>query len=105
MSNIIKKPYEISLWDDDLVFRVKYIKDGKEIEVKEYLGSLKDFEEIEGTTTEITQYYKERKICIIGSDTMDTPIRAVNSKLISNVNGSNTLSFLMYSKYWDEDAE
>ena len=105
MSNIIKKPYEISLWDDDLVFRVKYIKDGKEIKVKEYLGSLKDFEEIEGATTEITQYYKERKICIIGSDTMDTPIRAVNSKLISNVNGSNTLSFSMYSKYWDEDAE
>lgn len=105
MSNIIKKPYEISLWDDDLVFRVKYIKDGKEVKVKEYLGSLKDFEEVEGATTEITQYYKERKICVIGSNTMDTPVRAINSKLISNVNGSNTLNFSIYSKYWDEDSE
>lgn len=53
----------------------------------------------------VFQYYKERKIAIIGSDTMDTPIRAINSKLVSNVNGSNTLTFSMYSKYWDEDAE
>jgi hypothetical protein len=36
---------------------------------------------------------------------MDTPIRAVNSKLVSNVNGANTLTFSMYSRYWDEEAE
>jgi hypothetical protein len=34
---------------------------------------------------------------------METPIRAINAKLISNVNGSNTLNFSLYSKYWDED--
>jgi hypothetical protein len=36
---------------------------------------------------------------------MSTPIRAVNSKLVSNVNGANTLTFSLYSKYWDEEAE
>ena len=100
-----KKPYEISLWDDDLVFNVKYYKDGKYLTEKEYVGSLKNFESIEGTTTEIAQYYKERKICVIGSNSMDTPIRAVNPKLVSKVNGENTLTFSLYSKYWDEDNE
>ena len=100
-----KKPYEISLWDDDLVFNVKYYKDGKYLTEKEYIGSLKNFESIEGTTTEIAQYYKERKICVISSNSMDTPIRAVNPKLVSKVNGENTLTFSLYSKYWDEDNE
>ena len=53
MENIFKKPYEISLWDDELVFHVKYIKNGEVVKIKEYFGSLKDFEEIEGATTEI----------------------------------------------------
>ena len=107
MANIIKKPYEISLWEEILVFRVKcFDTNGKELGVIEKEKSLEGFEPIEGTkTTEVIQYYKERKIAIIGSDTMNTPIRAINSKLVSNVNGANTLTFSMYSKYWDEDAE
>lgn len=106
MENILRKPYEISLWDDDLTFKVTYLDStGAQVAEKEYVGSLASFEPIEGTTTEIVQYYKERKICIIGSNTMDTPIRAISSKLVSNVNGSNTLTFNMYSKYYDEEAE
>lgn len=105
MDFILKKPYEISLWDDDLVFRVKYFKNGSLLKEKEYIGSLKDFESIDGTTTEIVQYYKERKICVIGSSSMNTPIRAVNPKLVSKVNGENTLTFSLYSKYWDESNE
>jgi hypothetical protein len=35
---------------------------------------------------------------------MDSPIRAISSKLVSNVNGSNTLTFNLYSKYYDEDS-
>jgi hypothetical protein len=52
MENILKKPYEISLWDDDLVFKVTYF-DGKgaQVATKEYFGSLANFEVIEGTTT------------------------------------------------------
>jgi hypothetical protein len=53
---------------------------------------------------EIFQYYKERKICIIGSDTMDTPIRAFNGKIKSNINGSNELTFDMHSHYYDEES-
>jgi hypothetical protein len=53
----------------------------------------------------VAQYYKERKICIIGSNTMDTPIRAVNGKIKSNVNGSNELTFDMYSHYYDEELD
>ena len=53
----------------------------------------------------LLQYFKEQKIAIIGSNTMDTPIQANNIKLISNVNGSNTLNFSLYSKYWDEEAK
>lgn len=107
MENIIRKPYEISLWDDDLTFKVDYYdKDnGELVDTKEYIGSLANFEEIENTTTKVTQYYKERKICIIGSNTMDTPIRAVQGKLVSNVNGSNTLTFSLYSRYYDQDTE
>lgn len=106
MENILRKPYEISLWDDDLTFKVTYLDStGKQVAEKEYIGSLANFESIEGTTTEIVQYYKERKICVIGSNTMDTPIRATSGKLVSNVNGSNTLTFNMYSRYYDEEAD
>ena len=150
MENILKKPYEISLWDDDLVFKIftarevvfsdtlKYEKDkyyylnnfqdpgsgsgainqfvidgAKEpTEGRQYYtyGELLD-EQIGSMENKdydmqvlIVQYYKERKICIIGSNTMDAPIRATSGKLVSNVNGSNTLTFNMYSKYYDEEA-
>lgn len=53
----------------------------------------------------IVQFYKEKKICIIGSDTMETPIRAHNPKLVANTNGSSTLSFTIYYKYYDEESE
>lgn len=107
MANIIKKPYEISLWDEILVFRIECFDENENsLGVIEKERSLANFEPIEGTaSTEVVQYYKERKIAIIGSDTMNTPIRAVNSKLVSNVNGANTLTFSMYSRYWDEEAE
>jgi hypothetical protein len=106
MADMFKKPYEISLWEEILIFETKcFDKDGSLIETVIDEEKMRQ-EWPEGTeTTEVMQYYKERKIAIIGSDTMDTPVRAVNSKLISKVNGENTLTFSMYSKYWDEEAE
>lgn len=90
--DIIKKPYEISLWEDVLAFKYQ---DGTETE-----------EIIEnGHGPVVVQYYKERLLCVIGSDTMNTPIRAVQPKLISNVNGENTLTFNMYSHYYDDQQE
>ena len=90
--DIVRKPYEISLWEDVLTF---VYADGSETETK-----------IEnGHGPVVAQYYKERLICIIGSDSMDTPIRAIQSKLVSKVNGENILTFNMYSHYYDTEEE
>lgn len=83
MSNILKKPYEISIWEDVLE-RV-------------------NIEDPETSEVTIKQYYKENQLAIIGSDSMDTPIRAFNPILTQNVNGSSTLTFTIYYKYYDEE--
>ena len=85
MSNILKKPYEISLWED--ILEKVNIKDSE--------------------TSEITvkQYYKESQVAIIGSDTMNTPIRAYNPILTQSTNGSSTLTFTINSKYYDDNGE
>ena len=88
---ILKKPYEISLWEDILVFV--------------YENGVITEEKIEdGHGQVVNQYYKERKICTIGSNTMDTPLRATQGKLVEKVNGENILTFNMYSHYYDEDS-
>ena len=84
---LLKKPYEISLWRDDLVFVGK--------SGKPYIDIQEADEEI------IAQYYKETKICAIGSDTMDSPARCVNPKFTQKINGENTLVFTMYYQYVD----
>ena len=89
---IIKKPYEISLWED--ILTIVY-EDGSETE-----GVIEN-----GHGAVVAQYYKERKICIIGSDTMDTPIRATQPKLVTKVNGENILTFNMYSHYYDTTSD
>ena len=90
--DIRKKPYEISLWED--VLTIVY-EDGFETE-----GTI-----INGHGPVVAQYYKERKICVIGSDTMDTPIRATQPKLVTKVNGENILTFNMYSHYYDTASD
>lgn len=85
MSNILKKPYEISLWED--VLEKVNIKDSETSEVT------------------VKQYYKESQVAIIGSDTMDTPIRAYNPILTQNTNGSSTLTFTINYKYYDDNGE
>ena len=47
-------------------------------------------------------FLNERKICTIGSDTMRGGARAVEPKMINNVNGTNTFSFKMYYDYIDD---
>ena len=79
--DIIKKPYEISLWEDVLTF---VYENGEQSEEKI----------IDKHGQVIAQYYKERLICVIGSDTMETPIRAVQGKLVSKVNGENILTMV-----------
>lgn len=88
--SIFKKPYEISLWDDRLTL--------VDLDGNEYTGAVSD------DITFYTSYYKEIKICVIGSNEMDTPIRAFEPKLVRNVNGTNTFSFSIYAKYYDEES-
>lgn len=102
-----KKPYEISIWEDTLTFVLgtkiagsdpaQYIK--REVESLEGIN----FEETQEIV--LAQYYKEKKLAIIGSNTMSSPIRAYSPSLKRNINGSYELTFIMNHKYYDEDYE
>lgn len=46
-------------------------------------------------------HYEEKKLCVIGSNTMTDGSRALEPNLILNVNGTHTLSFKMYLFYID----
>lgn len=75
-----KDVYEISVWEDQLI--AETIKDG----------------------IAIPEHYEEQKIAIIGSDTMTAPFRALEPKLVQNVNGVDTLTFKMYYTYIDVET-
>lgn len=74
---ILKKPYEISVWEDILV----------------------DEETIEGKV--IPSHYQENRIMVIGSDEMTSPNKAFSPVLIENMNGEVTFTFSMAYKYFD----
>ena len=65
--SILKKPYEISIWED--------IWEGGR--------------------------FVERKLAVIGTDTMDALGRAMEPNLSTGVNGVKKFSFKMYHKYID----
>lgn len=72
-----KDKYEISLWED---FEVP-------------------------AAGNIPAYYDERKVAVIGSDTMTAPCRALEPKLVENINGTNTFTFKMLYLYNITDIE
>jgi hypothetical protein len=49
-------------------------------------------------------FYKETRLCTIGSDTMDSPARAVNGKLVRKVNGEVVFTFTVYYRYYDNET-
>lgn len=71
-----KNKYEISLWEDKLV-----AKNG-----------------------DIPEHYEEEKICVIGSDIMSSQARALEPKLVTNINGTNKLTFKLYYTYIDNET-
>lgn len=75
-----KNKYEISLWEDRLVPQTG---EGQSI---------------------VPEHYEEEKICIIGSDTMTSQVRALEPKLVRNVNGTNKLTFKLYYTYIDNET-
>ena len=75
-----KNKYEISLWEDRLV---PQSGEGQSI---------------------VPEHYEEEKVCIIGSDTMTSQARALEPKLVRNVNGTNKLTFKLYYTYIDNET-
>lgn len=49
-------------------------------------------------------HYEEQELAIIGSDTMTAPYRAIEPKLVQNINGSNILTFKLYYTYIDTET-
>ena len=60
------------------------------------------WEEFPDTTSDGKPFLNERKLCVIGSDTMHGMMRAIEPKMVNNVNGTNTFTFKMYQVYIDE---
>ena len=90
--SIQKKPYEISIWEDVVI----------------YVGTDSNNQEIESSNlfdlaTVEYQYYSERKLAVIGSSTMTSPARTTNNVFKRNINGVETLTFDMYYQYEDID--
>ena len=71
MGEYLIEPYEISVWEDELV-----TQDGH-------------------------SYYKENKIAVIGSDTMTGMNKVINPIFNKKSNGEKTLSFSLRYKYFD----
>jgi len=54
------------------------------------------WEEFPDTTSDGKPFLNERKLCVIGSNTMRGMMRAIEPKMVNNVNGTNTFTFKMY---------
>lgn len=72
MDDILKRPYEISIWEDELVTG----ENGK-------------------------TYYKENKIAVIGTDTMTAMNKVYEPVFKRNTNGEKTLTFSLRYQYFD----
>lgn len=83
---VIREPYELSVWLDELI--PEQNQTWEENDIKK--------------TGIILEHYEERKVAIIGANDMDTPFAARNPNLILNVNGSVTLTFEMFYRCFDE---
>ena len=97
MSELLRKEYEISLWDEEIV----YIITETDLDNRYETVVLPEH----GNYQVLNQYIKENCLAIIGSDKLDTPIKAFSPKLVQKVNGENTFSFQIYSRYFDEEDE
>lgn len=102
MNDLIKSPYKISLWEDEQVYLVA----DKDEEGNYNVNNRYEIRTIPTTNQVILNKYVQ-EICLanIGSDTMNTPIRAFEPRFTRQVNGTNTLTFKVFYRYFDEDDE
>lgn len=94
----LKKPYEISLWEEEFVYIITET------------GSVDDRYETntlpkDKSYTILNQYVKENKVATIGSNVMESPIKVFDPKFTQQTNGTNTLTFQLYYRYYDEDID
>lgn len=97
MSDIIKKPYSISIWEDKVYYLITEGDEAERYEVDQ-LPVGRDYKIL-------NQYTKEINLATIGSHNSDSPIKAFDPKLVRNINGSNTLTFQLYYRYYDDEVE
>ena len=130
--SIIKKPYEISIWEDIVVYSGIVKINAGNITQSQFLENpskyyyyLSDEDKYinctasdwnsqrayyycddsnVATANTKFQYYAEQRLATIGSDTMTSPARAVNPVFKKNINGVYTLTFDMYYQYEDVEA-
>ena len=70
-----------------------FLKDKYEISIwEDYLANPED------------NFYSEKKIATIGSNTMTALWRATSPRLVENINGTNTFTFKMYYTYIDTET-
>lgn len=70
--------YEISLWED--------------------------YQDSTVVNNQTVTFLNERKLCVIGADTMVSQARALEPKLVENINGTHTFTFKMFMKYVDNET-
>ena len=90
---LLKKPYEISVWED----KIKYVGKNSNNETIETFN-------ISDLTSVEYQYYTEQRLATIGSHTMTSSTRALEPTLTRNINGTETLKFEMYYQYIDPNT-
>lgn len=62
------------------------------------------WEDYSDQTSDGKQFLNERKIAVIGSDTMTAQARALEPNLIEEINGTHTFTFKMYYTYTDNET-
>ena len=83
----MQEKYEISLWED--------------VWHPPILG----YSEGGRTVPEVPGWFEERKLCVIGSDKITATCRALEPKLVRNIDGTNTLTFKMLYVCRDDTYE
>ncbi|MBQ5474379.1 MAG: hypothetical protein IIT65_06685 [Lachnospiraceae bacterium] len=62
------------------------------------------WEDYSDETSDGKKFLNERKIAVIGSDTMEAQARALEPNLIEEINGTHTFTFKMYYTYTDNQT-
>ena len=103
--------YEISVWEDYQVHQYE-VYTGYNSETQEYSGYLETLtiksDEILDTSSgyyykPTNQWYDEKCLAIIGSDTMTADCRASSPHFNKKSNGEFELTFILYTQYFDKE--